>query len=138
MIHNHTTDVTMVTLSEGEPTTIVCTAMASLEIDIWWYNRPYDYGYLRIPNPTPTSAPSQNETQNERIENNYFVRSSLQYIPNKIYMYNGGEIKCEVARDGRTEGVFATAALDIQCMYPSSLFFPETSRVKSNEPLNYT
>ena len=100
------TEVTTVTVTEGEPSNIVCTSLGSIPIiDIMWMQQKDGMS------DGITSGASQTNTSNPDLT--FDSVSTLQYSFSKDY--NGGMLKCKSSGQALAESKEDTAVLNVQC-----------------------
>ncbi|XP_072049866.1 uncharacterized protein [Amphiura filiformis] len=85
-ITEHGTDVTLITITDGQSSDVTCTATrAKPAVDIWWYHRTQHGSEYRI-----ITGVSQSNTSNG--DGTFDTVSILQYIA--IKEYNKGQLRC--------------------------------------------
>ena len=100
------TEVTTVTVTEGEPSNIVCTSLGSIPtVDILWTQQKDEMSE------DITSGAAQTNTSNPDFTVDSV--STLQYSFSKDY--NGGMLKCMTSGQERAESKEDTAVLNVLC-----------------------
>ena len=102
------TEVPEVTVTEGEPSTIVCTSLGSIPtIDILWTQEKDEMSE------DITSGAAQTNSSNPDLT--FDSVSTLQYSFSKDY--NEGMLKCKTSGQARAESKEDIAVLNVRCKY---------------------